>query len=194
MRATAGRPGACAILVTVFDRTPLPPFMRFLTTAIVACSVLAVHAGDGGRLAGDAGDDVLYGGDGRDTMTGRFGRDEIFGGAGDDFISSEDGEMVLHGEAGADVFRLRQNVPNPFNPVTEIAFDVPRSGANVTLRIYDVTGHLVRTLASEPFPPGEHALTWNGRDQRGRMVGSGVYLYRMRAGEIDAVEKLLLVK
>ncbi len=76
---------------------------------------------------------------------------------------------------------LAQNRPNPFRGSTEIRFDLPRAG-ETQLRIFDVTGQLVRDLVSGRRPAGHHAAIWDGRDAAGRRVGSGVYLVRLQAG------------
>ena len=90
-------------------------------------------------------------------------------------------------------FRLVQNVPNPFNPVTMIAFDVPHE-AVVSIRVYDVAGRLVRTLVGGRKEPGRHEAVWDGRNERGESVGSGVYFCTMEAGEFRATGKMLLLK
>ncbi len=76
---------------------------------------------------------------------------------------------------------LYQNAPNPFNPLTWIGFDLPEPG-HVTLRIYDVNGRAVRTLIDGVCRSGRTTLTWDGRNEAGDPVGSGVYLYRLDAG------------
>jgi hypothetical protein len=91
------------------------------------------------------------------------------------------------------VFRLAENVPNPFNPVTSIRFDVPRESA-VTIRIYDVAGRLVRTLVDGMINPGRHSEAWDGRDDHGEDVGSGVYFCTMEAPEFHGSRKMLLLK
>ena len=91
-------------------------------------------------------------------------------------------------------FRLHQNAPNPFNPVTQIAFDVPSGGANVTLRIYDVSGRLVRTLADGYVPSGTRTLSWDGRDEAGHLVASGTYIYQLDAPSFSETRKMLLLK
>jgi hypothetical protein len=79
---------------------------------------------------------------------------------------------------------LAQNVPNPFNATTRISFSLPRGGETL-LRIYDVRGRVVRTLISGPQPAGPQSIDWNGRDDNGVNVASGVYFYRLRAeGEL----------
>jgi hypothetical protein len=83
--------------------------------------------------------------------------------------------------------------PNPFNPSTTIRFRLPEA-TSVTLKIYDVTGRTLRLLQRGVLPAGEHGIQWDGRDAGGRLVSSGVYLYAITAGEIDTVEKLVLLK
>ncbi|MBN2170655.1 MAG: carboxypeptidase regulatory-like domain-containing protein, partial [Candidatus Krumholzibacteriota bacterium] len=85
-------------------------------------------------------------------------------------------------------------VPNPFNPSTEIRFGLPADGP-VTLRVFDVGGRLVRTLAAErPFAAGAHAVRWDGLDEAGRPASSGVYLYALEAGDARLVGKAVLLK
>jgi hypothetical protein len=90
---------------------------------------------------------------------------------------------------------LLQNYPNPFNPTTRIVFTVPQSTSqHVTLVIYDVRGARVRTLVNDDRPPGRHAELWNGRDDRGNPVGSGVYFYRLEQNGFTATRKMVLLK
>ncbi len=88
---------------------------------------------------------------------------------------------------------LAQNVPNPFNPVTTIRFGLPER-AEARIEIYDVAGRVVRVLAEGTLPAGEHEVVWDGRDGHGHAVSSGVYFYRMEAGEYRAERKMLLLK
>jgi hypothetical protein len=88
---------------------------------------------------------------------------------------------------------LRQNVPNPFNPTTTLAFDLPAAGV-ARLDIYDVAGHRVRTLVSGHLDAGEHRVVWDGRDARGVRVGSGIYFSRLQAGETARVRKMVLAQ
>lgn len=90
-------------------------------------------------------------------------------------------------------YRLLQNAPNPFNPSTTIALETPRSGL-ASLRIYDVSGRLVSVLFDGQLPAGYHDFQWDGRDQRGRAVASGTYLYEVRAPETRFVKKMMLLK
>jgi len=90
-------------------------------------------------------------------------------------------------------YRLAQNYPNPFNPETIIRYDLPKAGP-VRLAVYALTGQVVRTLVDGERPVGRHSVTWDGTDNASRNVASGVYLYRMDAGDFRAVRKLVLVR
>jgi hypothetical protein len=91
------------------------------------------------------------------------------------------------------VSSLAQNVPNPFNPTTAITFSLAQAGP-VELAIYDVTGRLVRTLVKGNRPAAQHTVSWDGKDERGSQVSSGVYFYRLRAGRFTATRKMVLLK
>jgi photosystem II stability/assembly factor-like uncharacterized protein len=88
---------------------------------------------------------------------------------------------------------LLQNVPNPFNPTTAIPFAVATPD-HVTLRIFSPLGQQVRTLLGDRFEPGFHRATWDGCDDEGRRVASGVYIYRVSIGNWTRVRKLLLLR
>ena len=88
---------------------------------------------------------------------------------------------------------LAQNYPNPFNPQTTIAFSIAER-ANVRVAVYNVNGALVRTLANESRAAGAYELTWDGRDDGGRQVASGVYFYRLTAGSFTQTKKMVLLK
>jgi Peptidase family C25/FG-GAP-like repeat len=93
------------------------------------------------------------------------------------------------------VARLYPARPNPFNPATTIAFDVPGQGARpVAIGIYDVTGRLVRELLEAPVHPGHHALSWDGRGSNREVLAAGVYFLRVAIGDDVMTEKLSLVK
>ena len=88
---------------------------------------------------------------------------------------------------------LEQNYPNPFNPITTIGFTLPQAG-EVTLAIYNTEGQLVRHLIAGQYQRGHHRVRWDARDDNGRRVASGVYLYTLQAGEFVAKKKLSLLK
>jgi hypothetical protein len=84
-------------------------------------------------------------------------------------------------------------VPNPFNPATSIRFDVVREGL-VSLRVYDVSGRIVRTLIDGILSPDRYTAVWDGTDDRGRPVATGVYFDRLRTGNDVRTRKLILIK
>ena len=90
-------------------------------------------------------------------------------------------------------FALRQNYPNPFNPVTMIPFDIS-APAHVTLTIYNIRGQAVRTLVDESMTARSYARQWDGRNDAGQSVSSGVYFYKLVAGDFQDVRKLVLMK
>lgn len=98
-----------------------------------------------------------------------------------------------------ETFVLMQNYPNPFNPTTTIQYALP-SAATVSLRIYNLLGQEVATLVDESQSAGYHTAIWNGRNQYGAQVATGVYFYRIEARSTDgaapftALKKMLLVK
>jgi hypothetical protein len=85
------------------------------------------------------------------------------------------------------------NYPNPFNPVTTIKYVAPRNG-EMSLKVYNVKGQLVRTLINGSVAQGENSIDWNGKDDRGSQVASGVYFYEVRMGNDVQVNKMALVK
>jgi hypothetical protein len=91
-------------------------------------------------------------------------------------------------------FALLQNYPNPFNPVTTIAYDVPKNDVHVKISIYDVSGRLVRDLLNKIHIAGRHTVAWDGRGDRGRLVATGVYFYRMVADDFVETRKMVLMK
>jgi len=90
-------------------------------------------------------------------------------------------------------FELSNNYPNPFNPSTKINFGIPKDGM-VSLIVYNVLGQKVRTLADAPMAAGQYSLTWDGRNDAGSVLSSGMYFYRLQAGGTAIVKKMLLLK
>jgi hypothetical protein len=91
-------------------------------------------------------------------------------------------------------YSLSQNYPNPFNPTTNIQYTV-RDYAPVSLKVYNVAGQLIRTLVNENKSPGEvHVATWDGRNDIGQAVSSGVYFYKLVAGDYVQTRKMVLLK
>lgn len=96
-------------------------------------------------------------------------------------------------EAAPEQFAILANYPNPFNPSTVISFSTPTSG-KVILVVYDIIGSKVRTLLSERMNAGTHSVVWDGRDDSGVRVSSGVYLARLESGKAVSTRKMLLMK
>jgi hypothetical protein len=90
-------------------------------------------------------------------------------------------------------FSLDQNRPNPFNPATRIRFTVPEDG-HVSLLIYDVAGRRVRTLVDDRMEANHYEIEWDGRDNQGQIVASGVYFCRLEAGKHSKTKKMLMMK
>lgn len=90
-------------------------------------------------------------------------------------------------------FNLAQNVPNPFNPSTTIAYNLP-SQSRVKLQIFDVRGRLVNTLVNEVRPAGRSTVVWDGHNSHGASVASGVYFYQLQAGQKIQKKRMMLIK
>ncbi|NUM69221.1 MAG: T9SS type A sorting domain-containing protein [Ignavibacteriaceae bacterium] len=91
------------------------------------------------------------------------------------------------------LFRLQQNYPNPFNPSTTIEYSVSVPGLT-ELKIYDISGQLIKTLVSEFREAGDYSVNWNGTDNYGGKVPSGIYFYRMNNGDNSTSRKMILLK
>jgi hypothetical protein len=88
---------------------------------------------------------------------------------------------------------LAQNYPNPFNPETTIHFDLATE-SGITLRVFDMTGQVVRTLVRGSLPAGSYTELWDGRNELGVKVGSGVYFYELQAGSFSSKKKMTLLQ
>jgi len=90
-------------------------------------------------------------------------------------------------------YQLMQNYPNPFNLETEFIYQVPIT-ENISLKIYDISGRLVRTLANERKEAGSYTVRWNGKDNRGHVVPSGLYLYHLQTEHSTKTGKATLIR
>jgi hypothetical protein len=93
----------------------------------------------------------------------------------------------------APVTRLEQNFPNPFNPSTRIDYSLA-ADRSMTIEVFNVQGRRVRVLVAGPRTAGPHQVVWYGRDDLGRQVASGVYFYRLQAGQHRELKRMLLLK
>jgi len=95
--------------------------------------------------------------------------------------------------SGSTTFNLAQNVPNPFNEGTLISYSVPQDG-HVMLEVYNILGQRVKTLVNGFKSTGPHDVWWDGRDDRGRSVASGIYFYRFTTGKFSESKKMIVIK
>jgi hypothetical protein len=108
--------------------------------------------------------------------------------------ASPESTTDVRGNLTPKVFALYQNMPNPFNPQTAIRYDVPPGGGQVTLRVYNVSGGLVRTLVDDEESPGQKTARWDGTNEQGEHVASGIYFYRMTAPGFTETRKMTLLQ
>jgi hypothetical protein len=90
-------------------------------------------------------------------------------------------------------YGLFQNYPNPFNPETKIRYQIPDAG-NVRLIIYNTVGQAVKRLVDKEQAPGYYRVVWDGKDENGLSLGSGMYLVILRSGEFSTIRKVLLMR
>ncbi|KPJ61089.1 MAG: hypothetical protein AMJ46_03765 [Latescibacteria bacterium DG_63] len=103
------------------------------------------------------------------------------------------GPLEVYVEPTPVAYKVHQSYPNPFNPTCTIRYEMPVAGA-VSLRVFDVSGSIVRTLVDTSVQPGAYSEVWDGRDQSGREVPSGVYFYRLEAGDFGLTRKAILLR
>ena len=90
-------------------------------------------------------------------------------------------------------FELGNNYPNPFNPTTNISFNIPQN-SNVRLEIFNSVGELIRTLVDQDYASGSYTTMWNGQDDFGYKVNSGIYFYRLIANNYVETKRMILLK
>ena len=101
--------------------------------------------------------------------------------------------VTTSNEINFDRFQLHAAYPNPFNPVTAISYDIP-IGGQFTIGIYDITGKLIKILISNKQAAGHGVVKWNGRDDNGIALPSGVYFYRLSSIDFNATRKFIILK
>ena len=179
--------------VCVTVATPFDQFCEDNGTSTAQLVPLADIAGYIDSLHQATGTDVVltfswtvYASDGMDETEASNGPRTVTFDAG--WVLSVDEEMGI-----PDVFALHQNYPNPFNPVTTIRFDVPQE-SHIRMDIYNILGQRVRTLVNSHMQAGYHATRWNGTNDMGKPLSSGMYIYRIHSSEFTSVKKLVLMK
>ena len=90
-------------------------------------------------------------------------------------------------------FALYQNYPNPFNPITTIDYEMARDEL-VSIFVYDLMGRKIKTLVNKVVAPGRYSVSWNGTNEAGKLLSTGMYFYQMRAEGFESVKKLILLK
>jgi hypothetical protein len=103
------------------------------------------------------------------------------------------GTLSIDGADIPEVFALHQNYPNPFNPSTQIRYDLPED-ALVSITIYDIMGHSIRSLVNRQQTAGYRSIQWNATNNLGEPVSAGMYIYMIQAGEFRQVRKMVLLK
>jgi hypothetical protein len=88
---------------------------------------------------------------------------------------------------------LKQNYPNPFNPSTKICYTLKNPGP-AELSVYNIKGQKVATLVNTEMTAGNHEVVWNGKDENGVGVSSGIYFYRLESGSVSLTKKMILMK
>lgn len=102
-------------------------------------------------------------------------------------------KVVEAGVAKPTAFKLEQNYPNPFNPETRITFSMREAGS-VNLSVFNLKGQLVRELTARNFGAGVQTVTWDGKDNNGKVMPSGTYLYKLRVNGFEITRKMEFVK
>ena len=183
--------------VTVVDPNPDAP--RNFGEFVVDDGSGGVRVDDRGRYtyttSDSASDKFLPTGATIGSLTGvldySFGNFKIQPRDDNDFVDVVTG--ITYEPVVPEDYLLMQNYPNPFNPETKIQYRLPVS-QRVTLTIYNLMGQKVATLVDEVQAAGSYTLTWDGRNQRGQKVPSGLYIYKLQAGDFQAQKKMLLIK
>ncbi|MCK4688664.1 MAG: T9SS type A sorting domain-containing protein, partial [Candidatus Marinimicrobia bacterium] len=111
-----------------------------------------------------------------------------YSGSNPDFLAARNFLNRLLANSETDKTQAFQNYPNPFNPVTTISYRLPKSGF-VNLSIYNTKGQLIETLVNKQIQSGYHSIKWDGSSNV-----SGVYFYRISAGDYSAIDKCILLK
>ncbi len=109
------------------------------------------------------------------------------------YVIEYDGNVSPVGPQVTSLPILYSNVPNPFNPTTNISFEMAASG-QARLSIFDVKGRLVQTLIDKRCAAGRHTVTWDGRDRSGYSLASGTFLYRLETGDHVSIKRMTLLK
>ena len=117
----------------------------------------------------------------------QFGLDDIYWSGGGEVLA------ILNFNTSLDRFVLKDNYPNPFNPLTLISYELP-SDILVNITIYDMIGKKVKTLVNSLQTAGYKSIKWDATNNRNEPVSAGVYLYTIEAGDYSQTKKMVLLK
>ena len=106
------------------------------------------------------------------------------------YLISEESGII---EELPESYKLYQNFPNPFNPATTISFDLPNDNL-VKINIYNLLGQKVKSLLNLKLTAGTHEIIWDGKNEVGQSVSSGLYLLTIKTGEYSALKKMILLR
>jgi hypothetical protein len=174
--AAANNTGLNATVVFRYDDTELAAVTESALALFTSLNGGASWTGPSGTLDAVANTVTASGFGSLGILTGGAG---FISGVGDEQVPLRTGLVSLY--------------PNPFNPMTNVVFELEQSGP-VEVGIYDVRGQLVHTLASGVLAGGHYELTWRGQDHAGRSLGSGIYFCRMQADGFAQTEKIVLIR
>ena len=118
---------------------------------------------------------------------------EYIGSAPDMGAYESEYTVSVAGELLPEIFTLDQNYPNPFNPTTTISYSVPEQ-STVTLIVFDIRGQELVTLQNDIQAAGNYKVQWNGMDQRGNSLSTGVYFCRLNAGSYSQTIKMVYLR
>ena len=168
--------------------SPAPPDSVYLGTDTEVTRIIGPsHDADLGRglALGD------FSGDGVTDLA--LGAHRVQSNAGKTYVIFGSGILSTVEPTNPQSLSMRQNYPNPFNPATTIRYSISRS-THVHMAVFDVGGRMVATLVDSQQSPGEYAVGWNGLDDRGQEVASGVYFCRLTANQLTASTKMVLLR
>jgi 5'-nucleotidase/UDP-sugar diphosphatase len=152
-----------------------------------------VHAQSGKHISPEAAETLMYlAGNLMDVVGAMPQANQGAGSTMANVVSTQQAGQVS-GSAIAGMTATLQNFPNPFNPTTVISFTLP-VGVQVRLEVFNLLGQRVRSVVDEYLEAGYHAVEWNSTDDAGARVASGIYLYRLTAGDVVASKKMVLLK
>ena len=152
-----------------------------------------------GGIHADKGNEITLDDAGNCYVTGGFRGTAVFGsysltsnGWVDIFVAKLNSSVLAENEIIQTEIGL-SNYPNPFNPTTTLSFSL-QNNSNVELSIYNIKGQKVKQLFRNQLSSGQHSVVWDGKDDQNKSVTSGIYFYKLKAGEFEEIKKMLLLR